>query len=134
MNLTGCEHAILSVFVGTLKWEWCEVEMDAFYMAELMEREAGFWSCVESDTPPVHMPAVAAPVPQAEWREVDFSTNNLWMSCADDWLTHRDGKRKFDGAERDIKSLMEDDIGMGSGGGIVCKRAKNGSLRISEER
>ena len=97
-------------------------------------REGEFWDAVLSRTPPSFLPPVAPPVPPEKWRTVSMDGNNLWAAMAGDWLEHRDGAKRFAAAEKEIKGLMEADIGVASGHGIVCKRSKNGALRISEEK
>ena len=130
----GLNHAVLSVFVGTLTYEHAVIETDALYLMELMERERAFWTCVESDTPPGNMPAIAAPVPPEQWRTLCMDGNNEWASHAVDWLAHGDAAKRFEAATKGIKGLMEADVGLAHGHGIEVKRSKNGALRIGAQR
>lgn len=134
MAVCGVERAVLSVFVGTLKWECTEVELDDWYLAELMDRERAFWAAVQSGEPPVSMPAVAAPVAPEKWRTVDMTGSNEWASLATDWLANRDAAKTFEKATKGIKELVADDVGEAAGHGVVAKRAKNASIRISEAK
>lgn len=132
MAVTGLSHAILSVFVGTFTHEIVEVACDDWYLAQLIDREKAFWACVQSGEPPVQMEPVAAPVPPEKMRTVEMEGSNEWASYAADWLGSRDATKKFAASEKGIKGLMEADVGHAFGHGLECKRAKNGSLRISE--
>ena len=130
----GLNHAVLSVFVGTLTYEWAEIETDAIYLMDLMERERGFWACVESDTPPGDMPAITAPAQPEKWRTVDMRDSNAWAQWAGEWLENKKPAARFKSAEKEIKALMDPDVGHAHGHGVECKRAKNGSLRIGAQK
>ena len=130
----GVDHAILSVFVGTMTYEWTEIETDAQYLMELLDREREFWACVEADTPPANMSPVAVPVPPEQWRTLSMEGNNEWASHAAEWLAHGDAAKSFEAAAKGIKGLMGADVGVAHGHGISCKRAKNGSLRIGGQK
>jgi hypothetical protein len=130
----GVEWAILSVFIGTMKYEHYEVQIDPFYLEALIERERAFWDAVQSDFPPKKMPAVEPPVPQSEWRSVDMTGNNEWAANASDWLDNKAAADTFNKSAKALKALMEDDVGKATGHGIQISRAKNGSLRIGKEK
>lgn len=132
MAVTGLNHCILSVFIGTFTHEIVEIECDDWYLAQLIDRERAFWACVESGEPPHQMEPVAAPAAPETLRTVDMEGNNAWASSAADWLDNRDASKAFTAADKAIKKLMEDDMGHAFGHGLQCKRAKNGSLRITE--
>lgn len=132
MHVTGLGWAVLSILIGTDKFEYVEVERDEFYLAALLEREEEFWRHVVENIPPPDMPTVEAPVPREKLRTVDFSLNNEWASHAVDWLAHREAAKKFTTSEKGIKALMLADIGNGQGAGIQCKRDKAGKLKITE--
>lgn len=130
-HVRGTQWAVLSVFIGTLKYEFFEVELDPFYTAALIEREAVFWDAVQRRTPPVTMPHVEAPKVTA-FREIDMTGSNAWAMHAGIWAETRDPAKRFTAAEKEIKALMEADVSRAWGHGVECKRAKNGALRISE--
>lgn len=132
MMCAGTQTAILSVFVGTLKYEYFSVKLDPFYAATLLENETAFWSHVKADTPPGDLPTVAAPGTKPAIRRVDMKTSNTWAAQAGIWRASKDIAKKFDGATKEIKALVEDDVAEAYGHGITCKRAKNGNLTISE--
>lgn len=136
MHVANVRHAVLSVFVGTLKHEIFEVEMDDFYLAALLDAEQAFWRCVETETPPegCEPPPPAPPIAFDKLREVDFSGSNEWASNALDWLANKDAAKTFDKAAKSLKALVEPDVGKATGHGIVIKRSKSGSLTISAEK
>lgn len=134
MAVIGVQHAVLSVFIGTMVWEFVEVTRDDWYLAQLMDRELEFWRCVQAKEPPHEMPSVAAPVAPEQWRVVDMTGKNEWAALATDWLETCVHAKKFEKAAKGIKALMEEDVGEASGHGITCKRAKNGALSIKETK
>lgn len=134
MSVCGVEKAYLSVFMGTFNYEWCEVKLDLFYAATLLEREKEFWECVQTGKPPAGFEPVAPPVPQDEMRTVDMTSNNAWASWAGEYLENKKPAATFKKATEELKTLVEADVRLASGHGVQIKRAKGGSLRISEAK
>lgn len=132
MDCTGAKRSALSIIEGARAPVPEIIEWDAEYSAELWRRAAAFMECVWSLTPPVALPAVAAPVPAT--READLSASNLWCVEADAWLTHRVAAKRFAGAEKELKALVEDDVKRAHGAGIECTRDRAGRLSIKEIR
>jgi predicted phage-related endonuclease len=132
MLVTGLSRAVLSVFIGTLKYEHFIVEKDPFYAATLLENESAFWSHVMNKTPPGELTTIATPGGKPAVRRVDMKTSNAWATHASIWRASRDIAKKFETASKEIKALVEDDVAEAHGHGITCKRAKNGNLTISE--
>ncbi len=130
MHVVGVRHAILSVFIGTMTYEHVEIECDDFYLAQLIDREREFWRCVETGEPPAAMPVVPAPSLPVKFRTVDMTGSNVWAAFAGDWLANRDAAKTFEAATKEIKSLVEPDVGTATGHGIEVKRSKAGSLTI----
>lgn len=128
MIVAGLDRAVLSVFIGTLKWVKFEVEYDAIYAAALMGAEADFWDCVLNGSAPVAAPFIAPPVPAI--RKADMTGNNEWHSVAADWLEHKPAAAKFEKAVKAIKGLVPEDAVEAYGAGICVSRAKNGALTI----
>jgi len=56
--------------------------------------------------------------------------SNEWAFNAAAWLESQDAKKVFDIAVKDIKALIETDVKLASGHGIVARRAKNGAITI----
>lgn len=134
MAVTGFTRAILSVFMGTLKYEFFVVEADPFYTATLIEAEEAFWNAVQTMTPPGDMPAAISPETPKTLRTVDMTGRNEWADAAFNWSTNKLAAKIFLGAEKDIKALVEFDVGEAIGHGIKVTRAKNGSLTIREAK
>jgi predicted phage-related endonuclease len=134
MMVCGLERAILSCFIGTLKYVAVEVAFDWFYAAQLLDAEQAFWQAVQDGTPPVPpTPPLPPPPPPEAWVSVDMTGSNAWAAHADDWLRHRAAAKAFGVAEKEIKALVEPGVGTASGHGIVVKRAKSGALSIRAE-
>lgn len=132
MTVLGLRDAYLSVFFGTNTWECAHVRLDPFYAEALVEREAAFWACVQSGERPADLPNIAAPVPQSEWRTVDMAGSNEWADAAFRYTSNAVAAKDYAAAQKDLKALVEDDVGEASGHGVKVKRAKNKSLRITE--
>lgn len=133
-HVMGVKWGILSVFIGTMNYEWVPIELDPFYTATLIEAEEAFWHSVQTMTPPGEMPAAISPETPKTLRTVDMRGSNEWGAAAADWLGNRTAAKKFSDAENNLKALVEFDVGKAVGAGIVCKRAKNGSLTIREAK
>lgn len=122
--------AVLCVLVGTMQWEMLEVPADAKYQELLVEREQAFWECVQSGTPPVALPEAVTPKREGVLRTVDMSGSNLFGFYANQWLETKEPASQFGIAEKNIKDLIEPDVGLATGFGIAVKRDKAGRLRI----
>lgn len=132
MLCTGLEVAYLSVFFGSNKWECFRVDLDPMFAADLMEAERRFWECVQSGEPPVAVKA-AVPLPE-KLREVDMTGSNAWASFASDWLANQKAAKTFDTAAKELKALVEADVGKAFGHGIQISRSKAGALTIKQEK
>jgi hypothetical protein len=127
----GCDHYVLSVFVGTSKWELYEREVDPFFAAEYLEKCAEFWRFVENDVEPPAAPPLAVPAPR-RLRSVDMLANNAWAIEAERWLQTRPIAKDHERAAKELKAMVEDDVGLAAGHGVQIKRGRNGSLYITE--
>ena len=133
-HVLGLSNAILSVFIGTMNYEWVPIELDPFFTANLIEAEAYFWDCVTTMTPPGEIKIEAAPSPPALLRTVDMTGRNEWASLADDWTRHKAAAGHFETATKGLKSLIEFDVGEAFGHGVRVSRAKNGALTVREQK
>lgn len=129
--VVGVGHAVLSVFEGNSGYWFEEIELHAGYEAELLDREAQFWSWVQSKTRPPDMPEVAAPVVAA--RSVDMSQSNSWAEHAGLWLRNKSAAKLFKSAEEGLKESVPADAVDAHGHGVIVCRSKNGALRIKEQ-
>ncbi len=131
MLVSGARLAVLSLIEGAREPVFEHVEFDEAYAAELWARAEQFMRCVEDLIPPVEFAPVAAPTRPEQYRTVDMTGSNAWASLAGDWLANQSAAKTFDKAAKEIKALVEIDVGQVSGHGIQCKRSKAGSLTIS---
>lgn len=134
MIVREVSQARLSVIQGAKEPEIVPVEFDEAYGAELWERAVAFWKCVESLTPPVSLAPVEAPKPVETFRTVDMQGSNAWAVLADQWLTNKDAAKVFNDAAKELKAMVESDVGLVFGHGIQISRAKNGNLSIREAK
>ena len=131
MLVCGLDRAVLSVLLGTDRFEAIEIALDEFYACTLIDREREFWGFVERNMPPLDAPPVAAPVNIKELRKVDMNGNNRWSMLAGDWLLNRQAAALHDAAAKGLKALIEPDVGEAKGHGVTVKRDKRG-LSIKE--
>ena len=107
--------------------------LDPIYANELLDRAKAFWACVESLTPPVALPSIAAPIPVDAMREISMEGNNAWSEHAATWLTNKAAAKAFETASKEIKALVPNDVRKATGYAIAVSRSKNGSLTIRGE-
>jgi hypothetical protein len=67
-------------------------------------------------------------------REVDMQGNNEWAMNAWAWVDHEEGKRTFDAATNGIKELIDADVKMAHGHGIIARKSKSGAITIRKEK
>jgi hypothetical protein len=109
-------EAFLSVIYGNSKYRHFRIARDADYIGELLQREAEFWHCVETDTPPTGTIVEPVVAPKfEELRTVDLSANNMWGDAASTWLQYRSSAKAYDAAEATLKGLVEPDVGFAYG-------------------
>ncbi len=134
MAVTGTRQCAISVITGGNEPRVEYVDYSDAYAGELWKRATEFWHCVETLTPPVTLEAIKPPVPKEQWRTVSMEGNNGWASAAADWLENKESAKKFDQAKDEIKELVEPDVGVATGHGIIVKRSVSGSLTIKQEK
>jgi predicted phage-related endonuclease len=134
MHCARVGHAVLSVFIGTLKHEIYEIALDDFYLIALLDAEQEFWRCVEAKEQPAGLAVPASPVAFEKLRDADMTGNNEWASHSADWLSNKEAAKTFEKAAKSLKNRLEPDVGKASGHGISIKRSKSGSLTISAEK
>lgn len=135
MLCTGASLAFLSVFIGTQKHEIVELKRDREYTSRLLELETEFWRYVENDEPPPQNEGLAAPVKPETYRIADMGANNLWCAMAGDWLANIAASRLCDKAAKELRAMVEADVGHAFGAGIEIRRAKDGkALYLREQK
>ena len=132
MLVTKSTECALSVIMGANEPIVEYLPLDSEYAAELVKRGEQFMACVESLTPPVSLPAVAAPVVAA--KTYNMTGNNVWGNYAAAWLGSRDAAQKNKDAEKELKLLMPADGAKATGHGITISRNRAGSLALREDK
>ena len=120
----------LSALFGNSRWAYFEVARDDDYITTLIERESAFWQHVVEDTAPENHEAEVVNIALDDMREVDMTGSNEWAVNAGAWVDHEEGKRTFDAAAKGIKKLIEDDVKMAHGHGIIARKSKSGAITI----
>ena len=132
MMVTKAKECALSVIMGANEPIVEYLPFDAAYGAELMKRAEQFMACVESLTPPVSLPAVAAPVVAA--KIYDMQGNNVWGNYAAAWLGSKEAAQKNKDAEKELKLLVPADGAKAMGHGVTISRNRAGSLALREDK
>jgi YqaJ-like viral recombinase domain len=132
MMVTKAQECALSVIMGANEPVVEFLPFNHDYADELMRRARGFMACVDSLTPPVTLPAAAAPVVAA--KTYDMTGNNAWANYATVWLRSKSEAEQFNIAVKAIKELIPADAAKCSGYGIVASRNRAGSLTIKGEK
>ena len=132
MRVCGLHKAVLSVFMGTLKYEHFLVEADPFYTATLIDAEMKFWDCVKTMTPPGEVVQAVSPTLPVQFRTVDMTGSNEWADAAFSWRENKLGASIFENATKALKGSIEFDVGEAFGHGVQIKRSKAGALTIRE--
>lgn len=133
-NMIVCERerAVLSVFVGNLKYFAVDVALDENYSAELIGAEHKFWECVETGEPP--FPVEITPAIKVEAiRKADMRESNSWASAASIYIETNTAAANNAAAGKTLRELIEADVSEAFGHGIRAKRDKRGAIRITIE-
>lgn len=148
------DYWIISVLVGTSRFEIIEQEVDLFYREELLEREREFWTWVEAGEEPIDPRPEEPPKPTPRLRTMDLSTVSVgsdpWkeMVAGNNWLpdlfneaaafTETEPAHKAYAAAREgIKALLPEDVGLirldTPRGLFSAKRSTTGTLTMKTE-
>lgn len=129
--VTGCDHFMFSMFVGSNRWVLEEYAVDPFFAEEYLAKCEQFWTYVELDERPPAAEPLPVPPPRT-LRTVDMTGNNEWANFALDWLKLRGPAKAFEIAAKTLKDMVEEDVGLAIGHNIQIKRGRNDALYISE--
>ena len=144
-NVTGKDHGYLSYIAGNSAPDFFKMTPSKAYRDALLEAELAFWWYVENATPPDKLGASAdgllekvvseaSDVRIDDMRVVDMSGNNEWAAYAGDYLAFKDKAAAFEAAKKTLKNLVEADVRIAAGHGVIVKRSKSGSLTFSETK
>jgi len=133
-----------SVIGGNQEPEHCTIEPNQPYANMLMDTITTFWDHCVNRVPPTEdwvastfraeTEEAAKIVPIDGMVSVDMSKSNSWVDHAGIYLANEEASKNFDQAKKELKELMPDNAYEATGGGIILKRSKNGSLRFSKEK
>ena len=129
MTVTGKRTAILSVLVGTQRWEAFTVDYDPFYADLLLDAELQFWNNVQNGGM-VEPVTAEPPKPRNAKLIVDMTGHNEWAILSGVWAETTDAAKRNTWAVKELKALVPADAAEAVGHGVVIKRAANGNLSI----
>lgn len=138
---TGKSHCYFSVIAGNDEPEMLRVDRNQDLIDELIKQETAFWWHVENKVAPDIIPTgkqaeIMRLVPKTlvgGLQSYDMLGNNEWADAAADYLTHANAAAAYEGAKDKLKTLVPTDASDAVGYGIIIKRDKRGSLRITRE-
>ena len=132
MGVTGFELAHISL-IKDMSWSFYEVERNASYIVELIEKESAFWWCVTEDIEPDGAPtSMDAPV-ILPTKTVDMTGSNEWASNAHVWIENHEASQMFNKAKSELKKLVDEDVALAHGHGIQAER-KSGKVYITPDK
>jgi predicted phage-related endonuclease len=128
MYCTYAEQCALSVIMGASEpvIEWLPRAQE--YIDIMIERGLQFMQHVKNKTPPVALPAVAAPIDAS--KVYDMSGSNSWADSALTWLDTKEAADECKDAEKILKSLVPADAKKCSGHDIQITRDRAGRLSL----
>ena len=141
MAVAQVDHCYFSCIFGNAEPEYCIVDRDDNYIAELIEAEQAFWWHVQNKTSPEDnaeasekAEALAKEVIIDNLRSVDMTTTNSWGMLADQWLSTLEASKTNDKTGKEIKALVPDDAAEAFGNGIIVRRDRRGRLALRKEK
>lgn len=132
MLCTDTAQCDLSIIEGARVPAIEMIALDKDYAAELWLRANTFMQCVWDLVPPVEFAPIAAPV--AAVKTYDMTGNNAWSTHAGIWAENHAASKKFEGAAKELKTLVPADAVLCKGHGILVKRDKAARLSISASK
>jgi len=143
MEVTGADVAFLTVIYGNNKHEWYQVERDANYLADLIERERAFWWHVSEDVEPENPDSVQVSISLDDMREFDLDAlddaGEVWPNWAyamqpelGSWRETIDAARNNKRATDAIKKLLPEDVKLVKHNGVKVARSRNGAVSVKE--
>jgi hypothetical protein len=64
--------------------------------------------------------------------KVNMEGNNEWASLAEDFKVNKEAHSIHEKAKKGLRKLVEDDVSLAIGHGVVAKRRKNNKVYISK--
>jgi hypothetical protein len=143
-NVVGKDEGWLSYIAGNQAPDFFNMKPSHAYLNALLEAEKAFWWHVENDHAPdmgnegselIGRAVLASKeVMIDDMRVVDMTGNNEWASMASEYLATKQLAAAFDQAKTALKKLVEEDVRIASGHGVMIKRNKAGNLAITESK
>lgn len=134
-NVPDCYFSIIK---GNDDPEFCLIDRNETYIAELINMEQSFWWHVQNKVPPEIEPTGQASAMQEKaadvlidkLRTVDMTGNNEWTSTAFDWIETREAAAHNESTAKAIKALVPEDAAEAYGAGVIVRRDRRGRLSL----
>ena len=128
----GCTVCIISPIYGNewgdpIVWELSEEDT-----RHLIKTEEAFWWHVTSNTPPDDHTPQRTTRTLEDMVKVNMEGNNEWASLAEDFKVNKEAHSIHAKAKKGLRKLVEDDVSLAIGHGVVAKRRKNNNVYITE--
>lgn len=135
MIVCEARKAILTVIIGASEPVLEEIEYDEFWATEYVEMCKEFWGFVERDEEPAKGKVMEiAPIAADKMREVDMTGSNAWASAAADFISFEANAKLFEASKKDLKNMIEPDVGKATGHGLIASRSKAGAISFKKEK
>ena len=132
MLCTGARTVMFSTIEGAREPIQEIIHFDEHYAGELRARAVAFMEHVWMLSEPVELPAISSHV--VATKEYDYSTSNLFVDLATEWLETRYPAVRHERAKKRIKEIIPKDAMKVTGGGIEVIRDRAGRINITEKR
>lgn len=136
-RLADADGIYLSVIFGNNKWESCYVARNDQYFNSMWTVVSDFWGYVCSDREPV---GVEVPSLSTDGIAIDHmvrrdaNKDNGFINAAHDYIENEAAARVFEGAKKDLKSMVAQDEREVYCDLLTVKRDKRGALRITTRK
>jgi hypothetical protein len=135
MRCRQCARGALLICHGAAEPKEYDITADPDYEREMWQRLAAFQLCCETFTPPVPLPRV---IPPEQWRSIDLNSPVVnWPNWGHalapvlrTWTDTKDAADEHNQANRDLRLLLPDDVGLVTFKDITIKRARNSAVSV----
>ena len=136
-HLADCDGAYMSVIFGNNKWESAHVARDTEYFNSMWAVVSDFWGYVVRDEEPVGVDTPTLSIDRIAVDEMvkrDATTDNHFISIANDYIENEEAAKSFETAKKDLKAMVSSDEREVYCDLLTIKRDKRGSLRITTRK
>jgi predicted phage-related endonuclease len=127
MAVTQANRCYLSVFIGTMEWQYEKIDRDAFYINDLITLERKFWLSLKDEEPPEWLGDIQAPKAVVNSELIaDMTKSNSWVNNVVIYTDDKPARDRHEKAKTELKALLPDDAQAATGNGLTVYRTKAG--------